>query len=132
MSHTDHNKSCPWNDPETSCNPIYSGMDCTCGEDGFRNPNDVGNLEGKDLLNAMTKAKREQHYKGWSFADMLHGASVLPTAVHDGDGNIIKHESIVMTQFDAGQIVKITLMTTTGKGSFYQDFIPAGPKSSSP
>ena len=30
MTHDSNNSNCPLNDPETYCNPVLSGLDCTC------------------------------------------------------------------------------------------------------
>jgi len=30
--HRDNNIECPWNDPETFCNPVLAGLECRCKE----------------------------------------------------------------------------------------------------
>lgn len=99
----------------------WAETECTC-----RNPNEVGNLSGKDLLDAMTEASETGNYKGWTFVEMLHGPSVFPVAVNDEDGRIIKHEAIIMTQMESGSVIAMTLMVTTPDGTTYQDFVPVG------
>jgi len=97
----------------------WAETECTC-----RNPNEVGNLDGRDLLDAMTEALETGNYKGWTFSEMVHGPSVLPVSVNDEAGKIVKHEAIVMTQMDKGQIIEMTLMVTTPEGTTFQDFVP--------
>jgi len=126
--HTRYNEGCPQNDPgEYSSNPALAGIepDCTCRADGFRDDNEVGSLSGQALLDALSEAWNNKHYKGWTFREMVHGPSVLPMTVYDEGDRITKYEAIGMTQMDKGRIVGLTLMVTTSEGTRFEDFIPA-------
>lgn len=114
--HNGDNDNCPanWEDPGFG--------ECTC-----RNENDIANLKGQELLDALTQSRKSGNYKGWDFGEMLHGPSVLPIAVHDKEEGIIKHQCIIMTGLYRGTITEMTLMITTPEGTFYQNFVSAGP-----
>lgn len=123
--HSRFNDKCPINQEYEDA----AGLPCSCAEDGFRNPNEVGDLRGQDLLDALTEAWNNDHYKGWTYGEMIRGASVLPTSVYDEkseDQRIVKYECIVSAQYDHGETVGLTLMVTTPDGTVYKDFVPAG------
>lgn len=94
---------------------------------GPRDENDVANLEGQVLLDAMTEAHHAGHFKGWSYKDMVHGPSVLPETVYDDKDPkhpITKHVCVVATRFYQGEVIELTLMATTSRGTTYRDFVP--------
>ena len=120
--HNGDNDDCPanWADPGFG--------ECEC-----RNENDVADLKGQELLDALTQSQKPGGYKGWEYNEMLHGPSVLPMAVCSDDlKRIIKHTAIVMAGFDKGRITNMTLMVTTPEGTTYQDFVPKGPPTDTP
>ena len=128
MAYEEHNKDnqeCPVNDPDA-----VFGNQCIC-----RNPNEVGNLAGKELLDAITTAWNKGHYKGWTYEEMVRGPSVLPMSVFDeksSDHRFIRHQCIVSTGLASGRITDMTLMVTTPEGTTYQEFIPKGPPTDTP
>lgn len=116
--HNDDNQECP----AYKANAVF-GTKCTC-----RDERDVENLRGQDLLDALTEAWNNKHYKGWTFSELNRGASVLPTTVYDeksDDRRIVRHECIVAAQLDHGETIGLTLMMTTPEGTVLKDFVPA-------
>jgi len=129
--HSSYNEKCPFNDQGFLENP-RGGVACTCHQDGFLDPNEVGNLSGQELLDALTEAWKNRHYKGWTYNDMLHGPSVLPIAVYDPSDKIVKHEAVIAIRMSDGAVAEMTLMVTTPNGTTYQDFVPKGPPTDTP
>lgn len=92
---------------------------------GPRDQNEVGDLTGQDLLDALTEANKNGHWKGWTFSEMNRGGSVLPGSVYDDEtDDIIKHTAIVGYGNDKGEIRELTIMITDENGSRYIDFVP--------
>lgn len=91
---------------------------------GPRDQNEVGDLTGQDLLDALTEANKNGHWKGWTFSEMNRGGSVLPGSVYDDQDNITKHMAIVSYGNNKGEISDMTLMITDENGSRYIDFVP--------
>lgn len=90
---------------------------------------DVENLEGQDFLDALTHAQNKGLWKGWTFTELVHGPSVLPTTVYDETNPyrpIVEHVCVVTTGHTRGSITSLTLMITTPEGTTYQDFVPRG------
>ena len=88
---------------------------------------DVCNLSGQDLLDALTEAYSNGHYKGWTFSDISRGGSVLPMTVYDEKQDsrpITKHEAVVMIGGGRAKVRGITIATTTSKGTVFTDYLP--------
>ncbi len=91
---------------------------------GPRDQNEVGDLTGQDLLDALTEANKNGHWKGWTFSEMNRGGSVLPGSIYDEQDNITKHMAIVGYGNNKGEISDMTIMITDENGSRYIDFVP--------
>jgi hypothetical protein len=95
---------------------------------GPRDQNEVGDLTGQDLLNALTEANKNGHWKGWTFSELNRGGPILPCSVYDEQDNIIGHKAIVSSIVsygnDKGEIRELTIMITDENGSRYIDFMP--------
>ena len=125
-------------DRDTRAAEISAGLDdlerrhqqtrALLGMNGGRDENDLA-LAGQDLLDALTLAHHEGHYKGWTFTEVSRSASVMPMAVYedrDPSEPITKHEAIIMKGNDS-----MTMMITTRDGVMYQDYVAAGPPTKS-
>lgn len=91
---------------------------------GPRDENEVGDLTGQALLDALTEANKNGHWKGWTFSELNRGGSVLPGSIYDEQDNITKHMAIVGYGNHKGEIRDLTLMITDKNGSRYIDFVP--------
>ncbi len=91
---------------------------------GERDENDAGSLSGQDLLDALSEANKNGHWKGWTFSELIRGGSVLPGTARDELDNIVKHTSIASYGNDKGEITDITIMVTDEDGTRYIDFAP--------
>jgi hypothetical protein len=92
-----------------------------------RSDDDLANLHGQDLLDALTEARQKGNFKGWSFSEIAGGGSVLPMTVYDHEAEgqpITKHQGVVMVGNDQGKIASITVATTTKGGTEYENFVP--------
>lgn len=96
---------------------------------GWRDENDVVDLEGQEFLDALNEAQKSGHYKGWTLSEMSHGPSVIPMTLFDEKEKgepIVRHVCIV----SMGPAHLTLQVTDAEKGTTYQDFVPAGPPKS--
>lgn len=94
-----------------------------------RDVDGICNLEGQELLDALTEAQNKGHYKGWSFSEISQGGSLLPISIYDdkSDGQEIT-EHIKITSYGSGpdgvNCVGVT-ETRKGEGRTSRDFYRA-------
>lgn len=91
---------------------------------GPRDPNEAGSLTGQALLDALSEANKNGHWRGWTFSELNRGASVLPGSVYDEQDNIVMHQAVVGYGNDRGEIRDLTIMITDKNGSRMIDFVP--------